>query len=110
MPVLASTPEQENAPMTSEDELFLGEMSQLSEGELIAIIGNMHPDMDGQNPGFEDIIACGKPSSEYDIDTWSEFVEYVENLWDISTQFTDWKTWVKWLLEEFKKYLKSQGL
>ncbi len=41
MPVLASTPEQENAPLASEDELFLGEMSQLSEEELILIIGMM---------------------------------------------------------------------
>ncbi len=41
MPVLASTPEQENAPLASEDELFLGEMSQLSEEELINIVGNI---------------------------------------------------------------------
>ncbi len=41
MPVLASTPEQENAPLASEDELFLGEMSQLSEEELINIEGNV---------------------------------------------------------------------
>ncbi len=40
MPVLASTPEQENAPLSSEDEIFLREMSQLSEEEMIAIQGN----------------------------------------------------------------------
>ncbi len=49
MPVLASTPEQENAPLANEDELFLGEMSQLSEEELINIIGQVIID-DGASP------------------------------------------------------------
>ncbi len=65
MPVLASTPEQEDTPLASEDELFLGEMSQLSEEELINIIGNMHPDMDGNCPGMEDLV-CGLPKLDYE--------------------------------------------
>lgn len=42
MPLLASTPEQENAPMQSQqDSLFLVVLSQLSEEEINKIIGNI---------------------------------------------------------------------
>ncbi|MFN3411509.1 MAG: hypothetical protein ACK4YF_05065 [Exilispira sp.] len=42
VPVLASTPCQENAPMASqEDSLFLLDISQISEEELNKIIGNI---------------------------------------------------------------------
>jgi len=49
LPVLASTPTQENAPnATSEDTMFL-DMTQLSEEELMAISGNVIKD-DGSSP------------------------------------------------------------
>jgi hypothetical protein len=49
LPVFASTPEEENAPTaTSEDGMFL-DMTQLSEEELMAIIGNVIKD-DGSSP------------------------------------------------------------
>ncbi|MFN3412115.1 MAG: hypothetical protein ACK4YF_08155, partial [Exilispira sp.] len=47
VPVLAEAPSQENAPMGSQqDSLFLGQMSQLSEEQLLLIIGTME-EVDG---------------------------------------------------------------
>ncbi len=50
MPVFASTPEQESAPIMSEGEIFLSDLSQLSEEELICIMGEITIDcIDGTN-------------------------------------------------------------
>ncbi|MFN3411794.1 MAG: hypothetical protein ACK4YF_06535 [Exilispira sp.] len=58
MPVLAEAPSQENAPLAGEGQLFLGELSQLSEEELIDILGNLYysvedPEMIGSVPTFD---------------------------------------------------------
>ncbi len=81
MPVLASTPEQENTPLDSEDELFLGQMSQLSEEDLIEIIGNMYysvtgPAMIGSFPTFDP-----KPNSKMDKKSILKMALYNAKIW-----------------------------
>ncbi len=74
------------------------------------IFGNLHPDMDGEKPGFEDIVACGMPKSSYDIDTLSEFIEYVKNIYELYKELTDPSTYIKALVEEILKWLKAHGM
>jgi len=109
IPALAGTPQPENAPATtSEDTMFLG-LEQLTLEQLLNIIGNAHPDMDGNNPGFEDMIACGMPSSEYDIDTLSEFIEFLQNAYNTWKEITDPDTYINWLIDKFQEWLEKQG-
>jgi len=50
VPVLASTPEQENAPIADEEYIFLLDLTQLSEEQLINIFGLIATDnIDGTN-------------------------------------------------------------
>ena len=75
--------------IVDEDDGEFNELKQVSDEQMSEIFGNLHPDMDGQNPGFEDIVACGWPKSEYDIDTWSEFIEYVEKIYELAAELMD---------------------
>ncbi len=44
IPVLASEPEQENAPLPTEEDIFLSDLSQLSEEELMEVFGQIYFD------------------------------------------------------------------
>lgn len=61
MPVLAKAPSQENTPLASEEQLFLGQMNQLSEIQLLTI--GVNKDMGATDPKPANITNTSSSSS-----------------------------------------------